>query len=78
MKGKLGVLVGQVRRMLSVASLRAQAECLLGRLRHVGRVAGSASKRRGFAVREEEIWARERQAQEVVTKVVSRGMSLLS
>ena len=81
-KGELGVLVGQVRRMLSVASVRAQAECLLGRLRHVGRGAGAASKRRGFAVREEEIWARERQAQEVGRrqgrKVVRRGMFLLS
>ena len=67
-----------VRRMLSVASVRAQAECLLGRLRHVGRGAGAASKRRGFAVREEEIWARERQAQEVGRRVVRRGMFLLS
>ena len=67
-----------VRRMLSVASVRAQTECLLGRLRHVGRGAGAASKRRGFAVREEEIWARERQAQEVGRRVVRRGMFLLS
>ena len=68
--------------MLSVASVRAQAECLLGRLRHVGRGAGAASKRRGFAVREEEIWARERQAQEVGRRqgrrVVRQGMFLLS
>ena len=35
-KGELGVLVGQVRRMLSITAVRAQAECLLRRLRHVG------------------------------------------
>ena len=35
-KGELGVLVGQVRRMLSITAVRAQAECLLSRLRHVG------------------------------------------
>ena len=28
-KGELGVLVGQVRRMLSIEAVRAQAECLL-------------------------------------------------
>ena len=56
------------------------AECLLGWLRHVGREAGVASKR--FAEREEEIWARERKAQEMgrrhERKVVRRGMFLLS
>ena len=36
-KGELGVIVGQVRRMLSVATVRSQAECLLSRLRSVGR-----------------------------------------
>ena len=51
--------------MLSVASARAQAECLLGRLRNVERGAGFANRRRGFAVREEETWAHERQSQEV-------------
>ena len=57
------MLVGQVRRMLSFASARAQS--LLGRLRNVGRGAGAANRRRGFAVMEEETWAHERQAQEV-------------
>ena len=35
-KGELGVLVGQMRRLLSVASVRAQAECLLSKLRQAG------------------------------------------
>ena len=46
----------------------------------MGREAGVASKR--FAEREEEIWARERKAQEMGRrhgrKVVRRGMFLLS
>ena len=33
--GELGVLVGQIRRILSVTAVRAQAECLLSRLRNV-------------------------------------------
>ena len=32
----MGVLVGQMRRLLSVASVRAQAECLLSKLRQAG------------------------------------------
>ena len=81
-KGELGVLVGQVRRMLSTTAVRAQAECLLSRLRHVGGGAGAADARRQGAVREEVNWARERQAQAVGRrqgrKVVKRGMFLLN
>ena len=48
----------------------------------MGRGAGVASKRRGFAVREKMIWANERQAQEVGRRqgrrVVRWGMFLLS
>ena len=75
-------MVGQVRRMLSITAVRAQAECLLSRLRNVGGGAGAAYSRRQGAVREEEIWARERQAQAVGRrqgrKVVKRGMFLLN
>ena len=63
--GELGVLVGQVRRILSVTAVRAQAECLLSRLRNVGRGVGAASRRREGVVREEVNWTRERQAQAV-------------
>ena len=80
-EGELGVVVWQVRRMLSIAAVRAQAEFLLSRLRHVGGGAGAAYSRRQGAVRKEENWARERQAQAVGrrqgSKVVKRGMFLL-
>jgi hypothetical protein len=36
------VLVGQVRRLLSVAGVRAQAECLLSKLRQAGDGVGAA------------------------------------
>ena len=39
-KVELGFLVGQIRRILSVTAVRAQAECLLSRLRNVGEEAG--------------------------------------
>ena len=80
-KGELGVLVGQVRRLFSVASVRAQAECMLGKLRQAGGGVGAANKRKGNAVREEVRWAREREAVMVGRrqgrKVVKRGMFLL-
>ena len=81
-KGELGVIVGQVRRILSVTAVRAQAECLLSRLRNVGRGTGAAYSRRQGAVREEVNWAREQQAQAVGRRqgrnVVRRGMFLLN
>ena len=76
-KGELGVLVGQVRRLLSVAGVRAQAECLLSKLRQTGDGVAAANRRRGFAVREEGRWAREREAVMVGRKVVRQGMFLL-
>ena len=80
--GELGVLVGQIRRILSVTGVRAQAECLLSRLRNVGSGTGAANRRRQGVVREEVNWARERQAQAVGRrqgrKVVRQGMFLLN
>ena len=74
--------MGQVRRILSVAAVRSQAECLLSRLRSVGSGAGAAYGRRQGALREKESWARERQAQAVGRrqgrKVVRHGMFLLA
>ena len=71
-----------VRSILSVTAVRAQAECLLSRLRSVGSgAAGAAYGRRQGAVREEVSWARERQAQAVGRrqgrKMVRHGMFLL-
>ena len=81
-KGELGVIVGQVRRMLSVTAVRAQAECLLSRLRSVGNGATAAYERRQGVMREEMNWARERQAQAVgrrqERKVARHGMFLLN
>ena len=81
-KGELGVLVGQVMRILSVTAVRAQGECFLNRLRHVGRGTGAAYSRRQGAVREEVNWARERQdkaaGRRQGRKVVKRGMFLLN
>ena len=45
--------MGQVRKILSVTAIRAQAECLLSRLRNVEGGAGAAYGRRQGAEREE-------------------------
>jgi hypothetical protein len=58
--GELGVLVGQIRRILSATAVRAQAECLLSRLRNVGSGTGAANRRRQGVLREEVNWAMER------------------
>ena len=59
-KGEMGVLVGQLRRLLSTAAVRSQAECLLSRMRGVGRGTTAANRRRQRAVWDERRWARER------------------
>ena len=51
---ELGIVVGQVRRMLSTASIRAQAQCLLTRMANVGEGVGEAAKRRHWAAVEED------------------------
>ena len=66
-----------------MTAVRAQAECLLSRLRSVGSgAAGAAYGRRQRTIMEEINWAREIQAQVVGRrqgggKVVRRGMFLL-
>ena len=73
--------MGQVRRLLCVAGVRAQAECLLSKLRQAGDGMTAAYRRRGYAVREEGRWAREREAVMVGRrqgrKVARQGMFLL-
>ena len=64
-KGEMGVIVGQVRRLLSVTAVRAQAECLLSRVRGVGGGTEAARRRRQHAGYQEVRWARERGALEV-------------
>ena len=76
-KGEMGVLVGQIRRLLSIVAVKAQAECLLGRMRSVGDGTAAANKRRQNAVWWERRWAMEKEAQKVGQrqgrKVVMRG-----
>ena len=46
-KGELGVLVERIRKQLSMAAVRTQADCLITRLGNVGEGTGAAGKRRG-------------------------------
>ena len=60
---ELGVVVGQLRRRLSVAAVRANSNCLLTRLALVGDGARQASDRRQWRKREEHLMRKEREAQ---------------
>ena len=59
----LEVVVGQLRRRLSVAIARANSNCLLSRLSLIGEGSKEASKRRQWTYREETIMKNEREAQ---------------
>ena len=59
-EGELAVIVGEVRRRLSVAAVKSQADCLLNRMSSIGQGAVAAGRRRQWARWEEEKW---RQAQ---------------
>ena len=80
-EAELGLVVGQVRRMLSTTSIRAQAERLLARMSWVGEGVGQAAKRRGWAAAEEERMRKEREAQWLGRvrgrNIVERGQFLL-
>ena len=60
---ELGVIVGQVRRRISLAAVKAQVDCLLSKLHQVGPGNTQLAKRRVWAVREDERMTRERGAQ---------------
>ena len=62
-EAEVGVVVGQVRRMISTASVRAQAQCLLTRMSSVGEGVGQAAKRRQWAIQEDERMKQERYSQ---------------
>ena len=62
-EGELSLIVGQVRRRISVAAIKAKSNCLLTRLGLVGQEARHAADRRGWRMREEEMMRREREAQ---------------
>ena len=78
---ELGCVVGQVRRMLSSANVRAQGLFLLARMSQAGEGVGLAAKRRRWAAVEEDRMRRERQAQWVSRlkgrNIVRRGQFLL-
>ena len=58
----MGVIVGEVRRRLSVAAVRAQADCLLNRMNSIGQGAVAAGKRRQWALWGEDRWRRAQKA----------------
>ena len=78
---ELGVIMGQIRRMLSTTCVRAQAQCLLMRMNYVGEGVGMAVKRRQFAAIEEASMKRERMAQWVGRvrghNILNRGQFML-
>ena len=53
--------MGRIRKQLSVAAVRNQADCLITRMGNVGEGAGAAGKRRGNVIR----WEKEMQAEMV-------------
>ena len=53
-EGELGVIVGEIRRRVSVAAVKAQADCLLNRMSSIGQGAVAAGKRRQWALWEED------------------------
>ena len=62
-ESEMGNIVGQVRRKLSVACVRANMTCLLSRLSLIGEASKQASKRRQQQAWLEDNMRRERQAQ---------------
>ena len=78
---EMGIVVGQVRRMLSTVNVRAQAQCLLTGMSQVGEGVGQAAKRRQWAAAEEERMRKERMAQWLGRvrgrNIVRRGQFLL-
>ena len=58
-----GVLVGQVRRKLSLVAVQAQVDCLLAKVHQVGPGNAQLAKKRTWAIQEDQRMARERGAQ---------------
>ena len=58
-----GVIVGQLRRQLSTASIRAASQCLLDRMHQCGEGAALAAKRREINLVLEDRMGRERELQ---------------
>ena len=60
---ELGLLVGQVRRRLSLVAVKAQVDCLLAKLHQVGPGNTQLAKKRTWAILEDQRMAKERGAQ---------------
>ena len=60
-KQELGLIVGQVRRRLSLAAVKAQVDCLLSRIHQVGPGNNQLTKKREWAVMEDTRMKRERE-----------------
>ena len=57
---ELGLLVGKVRRRLSLVAVKAQVDCLLAKLQQVGPGNTQLAKKRTWAILEDQMRARER------------------
>ena len=73
-EGIKGLAVGFIRRKLSVASVKAQALSLIGRLEGIGPAAITAAGRRTLAAEQERHFARERKAYALATR---HGLSFM-
>ena len=77
-----GVVVGQLRRQLSTASIRAANNCLLDRVHQCGQGAQLAAKRREGTARMEEVMKKERETQWLAKlrggQLVQKGRFLIS
>ena len=67
-EGELAGIVGEVRRRLSLAAVKAQADCLLNRMSSIGKGAVAAEKRRQWAMWEEDRWMKGEKAHWVSQK----------
>ena len=60
---ELGMLVGQIRRRLSLTAIKAQVDCLLSKIHQVGPGNQQMARRREWALKEDDRMSRERAAQ---------------
>ena len=74
-EGELSIITGEYRRLISLACVKAQAECLISRLNQAGgEGAGAADKRRRQAVWGEEKLRRQLEAQQIAWVQGKRGL----
>ena len=72
--GELGLVLGQIRRILSLTFVKAQALCLRARLANLGDGARAAAERRQQAGREEE-WRRREALAHFHAHIRGRGVA---